>query len=154
MKIGINNFNYKHGLAKTRFNNIYHSIKNRCNNSKNYDYNKYGGRGIKCLWQSFDEFKNDMHELYLVHVAKFGEKQTTIDRIDNNGNYCKENCRWATYKQQHRNRRDNYFISFRGKTMTLAEWTEKLNMSPGTLWSRIRVSKWSIEKALTTPINK
>ena len=74
----------------------------RCNNPKNHKYPRYGGRGIKFLWNSFEEFRDDMHESYLEHVKKFG-KNTSIERIDVNGHYCKGNCRWATAKEQSEN---------------------------------------------------
>lgn len=95
----------KHGMFGTRFYNIYRQILRRCNEPKHKAFKNYGGRGVKNLWQSFDNFKRDMYRSYNFHVKKFGERNTTIDRISSEGNYCKENCRWATWKIQANNKR-------------------------------------------------
>lgn len=77
--------------------NIFRCLKERCNNPKNRDYRLYGQRGIKCLWNNFDDFWNDMKDGY--------SKELTIDRQNNNGNYCKDNCRWIKKTEQQKNRR-------------------------------------------------
>jgi len=95
----------KHGLRNSRFYRIWYCMYARVkkeHTQPQYYYN----RGIKNEWKSFIEFKNDMYESYLDHVREFGEKQTTIDRINNDKDYCKSNCRWATLKEQANNKRN------------------------------------------------
>ena len=94
-----------HGMTKSRLYSIWGSMRDRCLRKSHMAYHNYGGRGIKIEWKDFIEFRDDMFESYLEHVKQFGEKQTTIDREDNDGNYCKQNCRWATYKEQRANSR-------------------------------------------------
>lgn len=114
-------------------------MRERCNNSNNKAYKWYGGRGIKYTktWDKFSEFKKDMGER---------PTNTTLDRIDNNGNYCKENCRWTDAITQHTNTRISKFITFKDKTLNIKGWSKELGIKYSTLVSRIR--KWPIELAL------
>lgn len=102
---------HKHWLAYSRFYQIWKDLTQRVNNKKTPSYSIYGGRWIKCLWNNFEEFKNDMYESYENHVKEFWEKETTIDRIDVNGNYCKDNCRRATNLEQANNTRKTTWIA-------------------------------------------
>jgi len=83
----------------------YACLRQRCLDKSRARYKDYGGRGIKCFWISYKEFKEDMGESYFKHLAIYGRKNTTIERINNDKGYCKENCRWATAKEQRRNQR-------------------------------------------------
>ena len=133
---------YKHGMTRRnkrkRFYRIWGNIKNRCLNKKEKCYKNYGGRGIKICdrWlESFENFRDDMYKNYLEHVKKFGEKDTTIDRKDNNGDYCKENCIWATRKIQENNRRNNHFLTYNGEIMTISQWANKLKLGNNSLFN-------------------
>lgn len=152
----------KHGMTKTRFHKIWQGIKDRCLNSNNKAYKHYGERGIivcnKWLGKNgFINFKNDMILDYSEHCLKFGEKNTSIDRIDNNKGYNFENCRFATWDIQSKNRRTRYNkvkLFYKEKFRTLEECCQKFNIKYPTLYNRIFISKWSVEKALTTPTIK
>lgn len=123
-------------------------MRSRCYRVNATNYRYYGGRGIEVEWKSFEEFRDDMYGSYLEHVAKHGESNTTLDRIDVNGNYKKENCRWATMKNQNNNSRNTRLVTFDGKTMSITGWAEYLGISAHTLWQRITRYKIPLEKAL------
>lgn len=124
--------NTTHWLSHTKIYNTYISIKQRCNNINNKRYNDRWGRWIKCLWKSFEEFRDDMYDSMLDHIKEYGEKETTIDRIDNDWNYCKENCRWATHSQQNSNIRKSY-REYNWIKKTLWEWAKLYNCSKLTI---------------------
>ena len=96
-----------HRMSRTRFYKIWFGIKQRCLKRNNKDYKNYGGRGIKICdsWIKFENFRDDMYETYLKHIEKFGNKNTSIDRKNNDGNYEPNNSRWATSKEQQNNKR-------------------------------------------------
>ena len=121
----------------------------RCNNPSNPSYPDYGGRGIKVCdrWlYSFANFLEDMGPRPL---------GMTLDRKDNDGDYCKENCRWATSREQNNNRRDNVWIEYNGETRTISQWARHLGIHANTLWNRLNKvdgSNRNIEDALFRPI--
>ena len=134
----------KHNGRKTRLYVTWYNMRNRCNNIKNKEYFNYGGRGIKVCkeWYSFTAFRD--------WAIKNGYKDTlTIDRIDNNGDYCPENCRFITLKMQANNRTDNHYITYKGKTQTLKQWAEELNIPYYRLRSRFNNCKYDIQKAFS-----
>lgn len=110
-----------HWDTKERLYWIFQDIVSRCTNPHNVHYNGYWGRWIKNLWGSYEEFKRDMWDSYYKHVKEFWETDTTIDRIDVNWNYCKENCRRATRKEQSFNRRNNRCEMRNWKMMSISE---------------------------------
>jgi predicted nucleic acid-binding Zn ribbon protein len=139
-----------HGMTKDPFYITWARIKTVCSHKSDDRYYRYGGRGIKNCWKSFEEFRNDMYESYKIHLDKFGRLNTTIDRIDNNGNYCKENCKWATRKEQAGNRANRVEITFNGETHSIKEWSEIKHIKNSVLWNRLFRNKWSIEKSLSS----
>ena len=143
----------KHNMSHTRFGYIFYTITDRCKRKKSLSYKNYGGRGIKCEWKSLDEFKFDMYESYLKHVQEYSEKETTIDRIDNNGNYCKENCRWATREEQSNNRRNVHIVLYKGKLMNIRALSDITGINSRKLYRRIITTKMSPENAVSIPRN-
>lgn len=149
-RVGHSDHALTHGMSYTRLYRIYNAAIGRCVGGKK-PLPQYGGRGIMFLWKSFEEFRDDMHESYLEHVAVHGERQTTLDRIDVNGHYEKSNCRWATMAQQNAGRRDAVMLTFNGVTMNLAYWADSIGMDRCTLDGRIKKG-WSVEDAITIPV--
>lgn len=134
-----------HGKTGTRVYQIWYGMKQRCHYVKHIEYHRYGAKGIRVCdeWHGFESFYKDMGD---------PPDGMTLDRIDGNKDYCKDNCRWATTKEQSRNRKSFcHFITHNGKTKTLTEWAEEMGMPRERLKDRIVKLKWSPERALTTP---
>lgn len=129
-----------HGMEKTRQYKIWVGMRNRCRNPKTSYYHIYGGKGITVCkeWESFEKFWEDMKEGY--------SDELSIDRVDSNGNYCKENCRWATPKEQGKNKNNN--LIHNGECAS--EASRRLGGFEGLVAGRIR-NGWEIEDAFNTP---
>ena len=142
---GVNSI--KHGKSNTRLYRIWHCMRNRCNNSKNPKHTVYFDRNITVC----DEWLNDFRAFYDWSMANGYSDKLTIDRIDNDKGYNPDNCRWATQKEQQRNKRNNHNITYNGETHCLIEWCELLNLNYGKIKTRINDLNWNIERAFTTP---
>jgi hypothetical protein len=147
---------YKHGYNKrdnpARVYVIWKNMKARCNNPNDPSYKYYGARGIKVC----DEWLGEKGAENFIKwaLANGYRDDLTLDRIDNDKCYCPENCRFATIKAQENNRRDNRYLSYNGKTQTLAQWADELNIKRSTLWMRLSKYHWSVEKSLTHKASK
>ena len=119
-----------HGCSETTTYASWIKIKERCFNPNHHKYPRYGGRGITVCDQWSNSFEN-----FLADMGKRPEG-TTIDRIDNDGDYCPENCRWGTGEQQANNKSTNVFLTFNGVTQTIAQWGRELNLCANTLYNR------------------
>lgn len=141
--------NYKHGEAGTHFYKAWQAMKRRCDNKSQLHYCYYGGRGITYQesWASFENFKKDMYDSYIEHIKEYGKKDTTLDRIDVDGNYCLDNCRWATKVVQANNTRRNTFLTYNGETHTLSEWSKILDIRYDRIINRLSKG-YSVEDIL------
>lgn len=138
--------NHTHGMTNTRLYVTWSNMKARCNNPKCYEFHAYGGNGIRICeaWSKFENF-------YEWAMATGYTDELTIDRIDVNGNYCPENCRWLSYKEQALNRTDNHLITAFGKTMTIREWADASGIKYDTIERRINGYGWDVERAVSEP---
>lgn len=137
---GDNRVGQRHPLYK-----IWAGILRRCDNTHERNYERYGARGITVCneWRNYINFKRDMGDGFKPGLS--------IERIDNSGNYEPSNCRWATRKEQCRNRRSNLMITYRGETKPLAEWADLLGLVYARAQQRILKLGWSVERAFEEP---
>ena len=139
---------FVHGRAGTAAHEIWKSMRQRCYSKSCRDYPNYGKRGIIVCARWNDSFANFLEDM--------GEKPSpgmTIDRIDNDGPYSPENCRWATRMEQSQNRRSTRMLTYKGETKPMTVWSREYNLSRHILPSRIKAG-WSPEEALKTPIGQ
>jgi len=133
----------KHGLSKTRAYKSWTSMIYRCTKKNKDGYHRYGGRGITICdrWMDFLNFYEDMGD------RRSGD---SLDRIDNDGNYEKDNCRWATKKQQSNNTSSNRALVFNGVSRNIIQWERILGFKNGVINDRLR-RNWTVDRIITTP---
>lgn len=135
--------NFRHGGSKDRLYRIWQGMKDRCSNENTYYYKYYGARGISVC----DEWKDNFSSFRDWALSNGYTDKLTIDRIDCNGDYCPNNCRWATMKVQQNNRTNNHLISYNGETHTLSEWSEITGIRVGVINNRLKCGR-SVGEAL------
>jgi hypothetical protein len=138
-----------HGMWNIPEYTVWQQVKDRCLNPNSQKYRRYAGRGIQICerWSvSFVHFYEDM--------GPRPSPKHSLDRIDNDGDYHKDNCRWTTSIVQTNNRSDNVFLVFNGRRQTLANWSRELGFKPGLIRLRLNRGKWTVREALTTPTGR
>lgn len=138
-----------HGGTGCRLYRIWGGIIQRCcNDRERYEWAKYGGRGITVCdeWRKYEPFRDWA-------MTNGYRDDLSIDRIDPNGNYCPDNCRWATIYEQNNNKRTSKVIVFAGESGTVRQFADKYGLVYSCLYARLQ-NGWSIEKALLTPSRK
>lgn len=145
----------KHGGEKSRLYTIWRDMKTRCLNPSAHCFKDYGGRGISICkeWENdFSVFREwAINNGYDENAPK---GQCTIDRIDNNGSYAPDNCRWITQKEQCNNRRNSHLLTYNNENHTIAEWADIKKIPYQTLRRRLFKLDWPIEEALEKPVKK
>lgn len=132
---------FRHGMSKTPLHAAWRMMLQRCENPRDRSFKNYGRRGIKVCerWHKFENFLADMG----MRPAGY-----ELDRKDNDGDYEPGNCLWTTKKKNLNNKRTNHMVTWRGETLPITAWAERLWMHPRTLFNRLSRG-WSIEKAFT-----
>lgn len=135
----------RHGKATSYVYGVWKQMIQRCENPKNPAYHNYGGRGISVCeeWHDFEAFFSDMGDR---------PKGYSIDRIENDKGYSKENCKWSTMSEQLNNTRRNRMVTLNGRTQTMEQWSQETGIGWHTLRQRIDRLGWPVELALTTPV--
>lgn len=139
----------KHNHSHDRIYYCWQAMKDRCCNSNNKNYKNYGARGIKVC----DEWKSDFMNFYDWAMKNNYKDNLTIDRIDVNGNYEPDNCRWTDMITQENNKTNNRIITYNNEKHTLMEWSKKLKCNYRSLRTRLE-RNWSIERAFNTPFER
>ena len=135
-----------HGMWRSAIYSVWACMKSRCNNPRHDEYSNYGGRGIVVCerWDSFENFLEDMGEV---------PKGLTLDRINVDDNYCKENCRWATTKEQGRNKRNSVIIETPNGFMQIDDAADFYGIKKTTLVYRY-IKNWGLQDIVTKPYAK
>ncbi len=137
----------EHGLSHKRIYNVWRGMIQRCYNPNRTYYHNYGGRGISVCERWRTSFKN-----FFSDMGKMPTQKHSLDRIDNDGNYCKENCRWATYKQQANNkRRIGGRYEYKNIKGTLPYLCKKYKKDLALVRNRIYNLKWGVDESFTLP---
>ncbi len=131
-------------LAEKRLYQIWADMKRRCYTKYRENYKYYGARGIEVC----DEWKNNFESFKEWALANGYKEHLTIDRIDVNGNYEAQNCRWCTVAEQNNNKRTNKVLEFEGERHTISEWSRITGIDKSTINKRVFKRGWSVEDAL------
>lgn len=139
--------NIKHGMSGTRIHTIWNAMRARCSLKSGFAYAYYGGRGIKVCdeWLDFQTFCDWA-------MAHGYSDKLTLERIDTNGDYCPQNCKWITMSEQSRNKRSTIWVMYDGRRMSLVEAAEIANLPYKDVWQRIKKLGWTADRALSEPI--
>ena len=136
--------NTKHGLEKHPLYGTWKNMKKRCNSPQAFEYENYGGRGISIC----EGWSNNFQRFYDWAINNGWSKELTIDRIDANGNYCPENCRWANIEMQMNNKTNNHYIEYNGDIYTLSTLSKHLNIPYNIVRYRLAKCKWTAEQLI------
>lgn len=133
-----------HGDSHTRLHNLWNGMIQRCNYPKSKSYHRYGGRGIKVCeeWMIYENFRDWAVSNGYDESAPY--RECTLDRVNNNGDYEPNNCRWVKWSEQVTNMSTNHYYTYRDETMTISQWSKKTGIPYHTLLYRI--NNWDVDR--------
>ena len=138
-----------HGMKRTRLYRIWSGVKDRCCNVNSKYWERYGGRGITIC----DEWLQSFESFYRWSMDNGYSDELTIDRIDNDKGYCRENCKWVTYKIQENNRSNNRILECHNEQHTISQWSDITGIKQTVISQRI-YNGWTVERALTEKVRR
>lgn len=140
-------WNKTHGESKTKLYRHWVCMMRRCYDPKHTNYQNYGARGIKVCeeWHIYENFRD-----WTLKTRQ--DENLTCERMNNDGDYCPENCIWIPLGEQANNRRSSVVIAYNGKTQNLMQWCKELNLYYPTVHSRMYKYGWDFEKAIGEPV--
>lgn len=148
--IGVSNKSRStHGMSRTRLYQVWINIKARCYHESHPAYKSYGARGVKMC----NEWLNSFEAFAEWSLSNGYRDELTIERVDNNGDYEPENCKWIRLGEQAKNRRSNIMITYQSETHNLSEWCEKYKKDYRLVYNRIHKNKWDFERAMFEPVH-
>lgn len=138
-----------HGMSRTRIYTAWIDMKSRCYRKEDSSYENYGGRGITVC----DEWKDNFEPFRDWALGNGYASHLSIDRKDNDGNYCPENCHWVTKQEQNNNTRRNHYVFYKERKYTLSQLAHEHDLKPTVVYKRLQRG-WSIEEAIETKLNE
>ena len=138
----------------SRLSNIFHNMKKRCYCANSKDFKNYGAKGITVCKEWLDSEKASIGNCTkgFIHFKEWAlangySDMLTLDRIDVSKSYCPDNCRWVSIRAQENNKCTNLYVTYQGRTQSLADWCRELNLNYGKIFYRIHTAHWSVERA-------
>lgn len=134
-------YDNRYAISNSKFYRTWASMRDRCTNKNNTHYDRYSQLGIDSRWLKFDNFMEDMYIKYLLALKHIEYNRISIERVDTNRGYFKDNCKWIDVREQGNNRSDTRLLTYNGETKTLSQWARIFKINPGILYEKVFYQK-------------